>query len=168
MLCVAGHLPGIHQEQQILMPFISQQDGYIISPYMDSLSFFFDKNWRQPMTDIVSVIIKLADNETGSVQKKKIVKTMTANDHARMNAAVQRCRGIPEQLGVPADKQFLGLLNAGHPGGTLPLTVEQKDTLYDPRLPDNVYVADASILPKRWAILPFLQSWHWPKRLRPC
>ncbi len=45
VLCVAGPLPGIRQDRQTLMPFISRQDGYILSPYMDYLSFFFKRNW---------------------------------------------------------------------------------------------------------------------------
>ena len=49
VLCVAGHVPGLGQDRQILMPFISQQDGYILAPYMDYLSFFFNKSWRYPM-----------------------------------------------------------------------------------------------------------------------
>lgn len=58
VLCVAGPLPGLGQDRQILMPFISQQDGYILSPYMDYLSFFFNKSWRLPMKDIASIMIK--------------------------------------------------------------------------------------------------------------
>ena len=35
----------IRRDRQLLMPFISQQDGYIISSYMDYLSFFsFEKS----------------------------------------------------------------------------------------------------------------------------
>lgn len=52
VLCVAGPLEGIGQDRQILMPFISQQNGYILSPYMDYLSFFFNRKWRLPMKDI--------------------------------------------------------------------------------------------------------------------
>lgn len=44
VICVAGPLPGIRQDRQFLMPFISQQEGYILSPYMDYLSFFFNKD----------------------------------------------------------------------------------------------------------------------------
>ena len=66
VLCVAGPLPGIGQDRQILMPFISQQDGCILSPYMDYLSFFFNRDWRMPIQDIASIMIKLADDETGS------------------------------------------------------------------------------------------------------
>ena len=156
VLCVAGPLPGIHQEQQLLMPFISQQEGYIISPYMDYLSFFFNKDWRMPMENLASIMIKLADEERGSTDGKTIDKTMTMTDHRKMNEAVLLCRDILLRLGVPFDQQFLGTLNAGHPGGMLPLTAEEKDSLHNPRLPENLYVADATILPKAMGNPPIL------------
>ncbi len=148
VLCVAGELPGFRQDRQLLMPFISQQDGYILSPYMDYLSFFFKKNWRRPMGDIASIMIKLADEETGSVSRRRIDKVMTETDRRNMKRAVSQCREILAEMGIPKKEQFLGLLNAGHPGGMLPLTAAEKDTLHDPSLPDNLYVADATILPE--------------------
>ena len=148
VLCVAGELPGFRQDRQLLMPFISQQDVYILSPYMDYLSFFFKKNWRRPMGDIASIMIKLADEETGSVSRRRIDKVMTETDRRNMKRAVSQCREILAEMGIPKKEQFLGLLNAGHPGGMLPLTAAEKDTLHDPSLPDNLYVADATILPE--------------------
>ena len=156
VLCVAGPLPGIGQDRQILMPFISQQDGYILSPYMDYLSFFFNKDWRLPMRNLASIMIKLADEEKGSIKGKKIDKTMTVLDQNRMDEAVLQCRDILERIGVPADRQFLGTLNAGHPGGMLPLTAAEKETLHNPVLPENLYVADATILPKSMGNPPIL------------
>lgn len=52
------------------MPFVSQREGYIISPYMDWLSFFFNNRWRKPMSGMVSLMIKMADDETGTVDSK--------------------------------------------------------------------------------------------------
>lgn len=156
VLCVAGPLPGIRQDKQILMPFISQQEGYILSPYMDYLSFFFDKRWRFPMKNIASIMIKLADEEVGSVGKRRVDKSMTAADHEAMERAVAQCREILEKLGVPREKQFLGTLNAGHPGGMLPLTEAEKDSLHNPRLPQNLYVADATLFPKSMGNPPIL------------
>ena len=156
VLCVAGPLPGIRQDRQILMPFISQQDGYILSPYMDYLSFFFNKDWRLPMRDMASIMIKLADEEAGSTDGKKINKTMTSVDKANMDRAVAQSREILERIGVPKEKQFLGTLNAGHPGGMLPLTAAESETLHSPLLPENLYVADATILPKAMGIPPIL------------
>lgn len=156
VLCVAGPLPGIRQDRQILMPFISQQDGYILSPYMDYLSFFFNKDWRLPMRDMASIMIKLADEEAGSIDGKKINKKMTPLDKTNMARAVEQSREILERIGVPREKQFLGTLNAGHPGGMLPLTEAERETLHSPILPANLYVADATILPKAMGNPPIL------------
>ncbi len=38
--------------------------------------------------------------------------------------------------------------DAGHPGGMLPLTSEEAESFHNPRLPENLYVADASLLPE--------------------
>lgn len=156
VLCVAGPLDGIRQDRQILMPFISQQDGYILSPYMDYLSFFFNKSWRHPMQNLASIMIKLADEEKGHIEGCRISKAMTARDHARMNRAVEQSREILCRLGVPRDQQFLGTINAGHPGGMLPLSADEKESLHSPRLPANLYVSDATILPEAMGNPPIL------------
>ena len=156
VLCVAGPLEGLRQDRQLLMPFISQQDGYILSPYMDYLSFFFNKDWRLPMQNLASIMIKLADEEKGSTNGKKIDKTMTQKDWEGMNRAIEQSREILERMGVPGKQQFLGTLNAGHPGGMLPLTAKEKDSLHNDELPANLYVADATILPKAMGNPPIL------------
>ena len=156
VLCVAGPSPGFGQDKQILMPFISQQNGYILSPYMDYLSFFFNRKWYLPMSNLASVMIKLADEETGGADGKRIDKALTPVDCERMERAITQSREILIRLGVPEEKQFLGTWNAGHPGGMLPLTAAEKDTLHNPSLPDNLYVADATILPKSLGNPPIL------------
>ena len=165
VLCVAGPLAGLHQEQQILMPFISQQDGYILSPYMDYLSFFFNRKWRLPMENIASIMIKLADEEAGSTDGKRIDKNLSQADRDRMRRAVALSREILVRMGVPREKQFLGTLNAGHPGGMLPLTAAERDTLHHPDLPENLYVADATILPESMGNPPILTIMAVAKRI---
>jgi hypothetical protein len=123
---------------------------------MDYLSFFFNKDWRLPMRDMASIMIKLADEETGSVSGKKIDKQMTDTDKAHMEGAVKLTREILVHMGIPEEKQFLGTLNAGHPGGMLPLTEAEKETLHHAALPCNLYVADATILPKAMGNPPIL------------
>ncbi len=165
LICVGGEIPGFHQDRQLLMPFVSQQDGYILSPYMDYLSQFFDKRWRKPMDSIVSIMIKMADEEIGTINGKKIDKKMTEKDNARLNEAIQKGHEILTRLGVPKEKQFVGKLGGGHPSGMLPLTEQEKDTLHSPILPDNLYVADATILPKAMGNPPILTIMALAKRI---
>ena len=81
---------------------------------------------------------------------------MTAGDEAAMKRAVEQSGEILERIGVPGEQQFLGTLNAGHPGGMLPLTAAEKETLHNPKLPENLYVADATILPEAMGNPPIL------------
>ncbi len=159
VLCVAARYKGAGQDRQIPMPFLMQRNGYILSPYMDYLSLFFNKSWRLPPDEILSMMIKLADCEEGASRPKEVEKTLTVRDIERLRAGVADCTAILKKMGIAEDDIFLGTVNAGHPGGMLPLTAEESESLHDPRLPANLYVADATLLPKSmgnppiWTIL---------------
>ena len=51
---------------------------------------------------------------------------------------------------------FFGTLNAGHPGGMLPLTREDAKSLRPRRLPENLFLADATLLPEALGKPPIL------------
>ncbi len=165
VLCVAAPMAGVRQDHQLLMPFVSQRDKYIISPYMDWLSFFFNRAWRQPVNDMVSLMIKLSDVEQGDVRHHKMTKTLTPLDHQRLEQGVADCREILLRMGAHERDIFLGTLNAGHPGGMLPLTAAESQTLHSPLLPDNLYVADATILPQSLGLPPMLTIMALSKRI---
>lgn len=147
VLCVAAHLPGAGLDRQLPMPFISQQEGYILSPYMDWLSFFFNRQWKQPAGDIVSLMIKMADSEHGGVSVRATDKKLSAQDQDVLQTAVEQCTEILLRMGIRREDVFLGTVNAGHPGGMLPLTATDCDTLHPAALPDNLYVSDATLFP---------------------
>ncbi len=117
------------------------------------------------MRNIASIMIKLADEEKGSMDGKHVDKSMSPVDTANMEKAVAECREILTRLGVPEEEQFLGTLNAGHPGGMLPLTAAESETLHNPKLPENLYVADASILPGSMGNPPILTIMALAKRI---
>lgn len=157
VLCVAAPAAGVRADEEVPMPFFVEGDGYIISPYFDYLSFFFDRCWKRPRHDIVSLMIKLADSEIGSVGRpQKVNKSLTAADRQRLVAATDSCREILTRFGARRDSVFLGMLNAGHPGGMLPLSGRERDELHADGLPDNVYVADSSLLPRSLGKPPML------------
>lgn len=165
VLCVAAPMKGVRQDRQLLMPFVSRREKYIISPYMDWLSFFFNKDWRKPMDGIASLMIKLADVEQGDVHDGHMTKTLTETDHRYLKAGVEDCCEILIRMGAKEEDIFLGTLNAGHPGGMLPLTSAEADTLHSPLLPDNLFVADATILPQALGLPPMLTIMALAKRI---
>lgn len=156
VLCVAAPMKDARQDHQLLMPFVSHRERYILSPYMDWLSYFFNRRWYKPSDGIVSLMIKLADTEQGDVHGNHMQKTLTDSDHEYLRRGVEECREVLQRLGAQDGDIFLGTLNAGHPGGMLPLTAAEAQTLHSPLLPDNLYVADATILPQALGLPPML------------
>ena len=165
VLCVAAPMANVRQNRQLLMPFVSQREGYILSPYMDWLSFFFNRSWRKPMAGMVSLMIKMADQEQGSVERGKVRKTLTTLDQQTLSRGVADCKEILLRMGVREQDIILGTLNSGHPGGMLPLTTGEASTLHHASLPDNLYIADATLLPQSLGLPPILTIMALAKRI---
>jgi choline dehydrogenase-like flavoprotein len=164
VLCVAAPMAGANMDREIAMPFAVEGEGYIISPYMDWLSFFFNRRWRLPPGGIVPLMVKLADEDRGRAGATRLEKVLTAADRSRLAEAAALCTDILERLGAPARTHFLGTLNAGHPGGALPVA-PGPSPLHDARLPANVWVADASLLPASLGRPPMLTIMALAKRV---
>ncbi len=156
VLCVAAAWKGARQDTDLPMPFYVQKDGYILSPYFDHLSYFFNRDWRPPAADILSLMIKLADDPEGKIDGRRVSKPMTRADTKSLAEAAGLCREVFGRLGVREESLVFGTLNAGHPGGSLPLRPETAASLHDPRLPGNLYVADATLLPRALGAPPIL------------
>jgi len=156
VLCVAVEWGGSRQNQEIPMPFVVQREHFMLSPYFDYLSFFFNKHWNHPPQNILSMMIKLADNNIGDISKRNIKKNLTDQDKGRLEEAVSICKEILLRLGAKKEDIFLGTINAGHPGGMLPLSEKEARSIHNPRLPENLYVADATLLPKSLGNPPIL------------
>ena len=156
VICVAAPWPGAHLDAQLPMPFVAQRDEYILSPYFDWLSFFFNGAWRKPASDIVSIMVKYADSRIGSFDGKRLVKPITTHDNAIIERSVEESKQVLDYLGIAREDMFLGTLNAGHPGGRFPLTTAEAETLHNDALPANLYVADASLFPKSMGNPPIL------------
>jgi choline dehydrogenase-like flavoprotein len=165
VLCVAAEMKDSFQNRELPMPFAVQKEGYIISPYFDHLSFFFNRDWRLKAKDIYSLMIKLADDNRGSLLRGRVQKTLTTNDRYRLEEAVGTCAEMFQRAGVDKNRLFFGTVNAGHPGGMLPLTAAQAHTLRDPRLPENLFVADASLFPASLGNPPILTIMAMAKRI---
>jgi hypothetical protein len=165
VLTLAAEWPGARLSTEVSMPFIVDKGRYIISPYFDFLSYFFDRRWRYPSRDILSVMIKLADEPAGEAGAKGVLKALSAEDNKRLAEAVDLTTEIMVRTGVRKERILPGILNAGHPGGMFPLTPDEKDTFHSPALPQNVYIADASLFPDSLGKPPILTIIAMAKRV---
>jgi hypothetical protein len=82
-----------------------------------------------------------------------------------MAAGIDLCKQVFRRLGVEEEDIFLGTVNAGHPGGMLPLTAAEVQSLHPARLPANLYVADATLLPRSLGNPPILTIIALAKRM---
>jgi choline dehydrogenase-like flavoprotein len=153
------------QHKDITMPFVSTQKHIILSPYFDHLSFFFNRDWRLHAGDIVSIMIKLADDGLGSISRQGVDKALTDQDRRRLDEGVVICKEILRRFGAGDEDMFLGTVIGGHPGGMLPLTEKEATSFHSDRLPENLYVADASLLPKSLGGPPILTIIAMAKRI---
>ena len=147
VLCVATTWKDSRQDKEISMPFIVQKQGYILAPYFDYLSCFFRKDWKSAPQDTLGMMVKIADTNGGSISDRFVEKTLSKEDMRRLEEGVKICFDIFGRLGANASDIFLGTLNAGHPGGMLPLSDQATSTFHSSRLPDNVFVADSTLIP---------------------
>ena len=101
-------------------------------------------------------MVKLADTSGGTAGPGGIRKELSARDRTVLSTGVDLCRKILIRLGVDPGSLVLGTVNAGHPGGTVPLTARDAATLHPAQLPANLYVSDASLLPRSLGNPPIL------------
>ena len=96
---------------------------------------------------------------------KHLDKPLLDSDWETIARAVDLSYDVLEAVGVPRENTFFGTLNAGHPGGCFPLTEEEAETLHHDVLPANVYLADASLLPRSMGNPPILTIMALAKRV---
>lgn len=149
VLTVAGISKDARMLNEPPMVWFAKRDHYILSPYFDLLSYWFHKPWKSvPKEDLVGMMIKLADTENGIVNVDgTIVKPLTDIDRQRLEEAKIEAKKIMEASGVTGP--FIdGMIHGGHLGGTVPLTKEDVETMHPSWLPQNLWVADLSLMPR--------------------
>ena len=165
VICVAAPWREANLEAQLPMPFVAQRDEYILSPYFDWLSFFFNGKWRRPAHDIMSIMIKYEDSSAGFYNGTMLDKPVTPHDQDVIERSVEEATRVLEHMGISRADVFLGTLNAGHPGGCLPLSPAEASSLHPDVLPGNLYVADSSLFPHSMGNPPMLTIMALAKRV---
>lgn len=149
VLTLGGVLKGANQIKEPPMAWYTKHKGYILSPYLDILSHWFHKPWRNvSIEDRVGVMVKLADIEEGAVfADGKVHKTIKKEDYARLDDAIGEAKKIMEYAGV-SGPYVNGVHNGGHLGGTAPLTKDDVDLMKPSWLSEGLWAADLSLAPR--------------------
>jgi choline dehydrogenase-like flavoprotein len=144
---------GVSKDSNMLkeppMAWFIKKDNYILSPYFDLLSFWFHKPWKSvPAEDRVGMMIKYADAENGRVNADgTVAKSLTDEDKEGLKKAKAEATEIMEASGVKGP--FVdGMIHGGHLGGTVPLEREDVATMHPSGLPESLWVADLSLMPR--------------------
>lgn len=149
VLTVGGVSKGARMLNEPPMVWFIKKNDYILSPYFDILSFWLHKPWRDvALRDRVGMMIKLADIEQGAVHADgTVTKSLTPADDERLETAKVEAKEIMEASGVTGP--FVdGMIHGGHLGGTVPLTQDDVATMHPSSLPQDLWVADLSLMPR--------------------
>ena len=149
VLTLGGVLKGANQLKEPPMVWYTKHEDYILSPYLDILSHWFHKPWRNvSINDRVGMMVKLADIEEGAVfADGKVQKSIKREDHLRLDEAIGEAKKVMESAGV-SGPYINGVHNGGHLGGTVPLKAEDVDSMKPSWLPEGLWVADLSLAPR--------------------
>ncbi|MGF7117063.1 GMC family oxidoreductase N-terminal domain-containing protein [Methanobacterium oryzae] len=149
VLTLGGVLKGANQLKEPPMVWYTKDEDYILSPYLDILSHWFHKPWRNvSIDDRVGIMVKLADIEEGAVfEDGKVQKTIKEDDNIRLDHAIGEAKKIMETAGV-SGPYINGVHNGGHLGGTVPLNKGDVTSMKPSWLPEGLWVADLSLSPR--------------------
>lgn len=149
VLTLGGVYKGANQLKEPPMVWYTKEEDYILSPYLDILSHFLHKPWRNvSIQDRVGLMVKLADEEQGTVfADGKVNKKITSHDRSRLEGALSQAKQVMESAGV-SGPYIKGVHNGGHLGGTVPLRKEDVPLMKPSWLPDGLWVADLSLAPR--------------------
>ncbi len=149
VLTLGGVSKGAKQLKEPPMVWYTKGEDYILSPYLDILSHFLHKPWRNvSIDDRAGLMVKLADEEHGTVDADgSVQKEITDHDRTLLKEAISQAKQIMQSAGVSGP--FIeGVHNGGHLGGTVPLSKETVDDMKPSWLPDGLWVADLSLAPR--------------------
>jgi choline dehydrogenase-like flavoprotein len=149
VLTLGGVSKNSEQLKEPPMVWYIKEEDYILSPYLDILSHYFHKPWRNvSINDRVGVMVKLADEETGAVLiDGNVEKNITLTDHNKLNEAISQVKDVMESSGVQGPF-ITGVPNGGHLGGTVPLMKEDVENMKPSGLPEGLWIADLSLAPR--------------------
>ncbi len=109
----------------------------------------------------LTVMVKIRDQIGGNIGPRWVNKALQADDKNKFRRGIEISRGILNQAG--ARKIFISWHFAAHPGGSIRIGEGVDSNLQTTT--NNLFVCDASVIPKEWGLPPSLTLLCLGKRL---
>ena len=161
---VGGYLKDINFNTEVQMAGLIIGKNFVLSPHFSSFTIDNIENKHVENKDILSIMVKTADDAKGYVDDNgDVVKINTIRDIQALAEGVATAGFILEKAGVDPSTIASTLYRGAHPGGTAPIG-KTVDSNQETEI-DGLFVSDASVLPVSPGKPPILTILALSKRL---
>lgn len=160
---IGGIVKNIGFNKEVQMNSLIKGENYILSPHYAQFIANELKNKGAKESDILSIMVKIPDDNYGQIKKGKVIKENSIKDIKFIAEGSAVAGAILIESGVDPESIVSTNLRGAHPGGTAAI-----GDLVDLNLETSVkglYVSDASVLPKSPGAPPILTILALSKRL---
>ncbi|MCX8181497.1 MAG: GMC family oxidoreductase [Candidatus Methanomethyliaceae archaeon] len=152
-ITVGGIMEGICLSGELNMSLFIKREGYLLSPHYSSfiVPYLMSKGYKVRPIDILGIMVKIADEPTGSVEEGRVIKGLSNRDVDLLYRGRKEAEEILIRAGVDAESIVSTYPRGVHPGGTCCSLVKGLEPLIE-----SLYISDASVIPGPFGIPPIL------------
>jgi choline dehydrogenase-like flavoprotein len=162
-LTVGGKLKNIKLNKEIQMNALIKGKNFILSPHYAQFVANQLKKQGIDKEDILSIMIKIPDDNYGKIKDGKVIKENSIKDVRFIAEGSATAGAILVEAGVDPNSIVSTNLRGAHPGGTAAIG-EIVDNNLESEI-NGLFVSDASVLPKSPGAPPILTILALSKRL---
>jgi choline dehydrogenase-like flavoprotein len=160
---VGGVLKDINFYQEISMYSLIEKNDIILAPHYSGLLLNPLRKYGATENDILGMMIKIKDENSGQVLQDKAIKYNTSHDTSLIASGASMAGAILSECGVNPNTLVSTPSRGAHPGGTAPIG-KVVDINLETEI-EGLFVADASVLPCAPGAPPIITILALSKRL---
>lgn len=160
---VGGVLKDINFKNEVQMNALVRSEHFILSPHYSTILYDNLKDEDIDKKDIIGIMVKIPDENTGFLKNDKIIKTNTERDVQYLVEGSMCASAILIECGVDVKTLVSTNPRGAHPAGTAAIgKVVDKNLKTEI---EGLFLADASVLPVATGKPPILTIMALSKRL---
>ncbi|MGQ9760107.1 MAG: GMC family oxidoreductase N-terminal domain-containing protein [Candidatus Methanomethylicaceae archaeon] len=150
---VGGIVEDVGLNSELNMEIFIKREGYLLSPHYSTflLPQLSSKGISARPTDVLGIMVKIADEPTGVIEMKHVIKGLTSKDLSLLESGKEAAKEILIRAGAKPETIVSTYPRGAHPGGSCTSIVKD----FEPVI-ESLYISDASILPGPLGVPPLL------------